>query len=137
VNDPQRQDSYRRWRLSGTTQSDRCTGWNWGAFVERWTAKGGVVPVQVRPKLLPDVEDLDVRADRALRRARTFVREAACAVGGHDYLLQAAVNRIFLRCVDCGHETPGWRVDVRVVARTARSDHATGRRVPSTTGTEP
>ena len=73
------------------------------------------------PKLLPDAEDLDLRLTRALAAVRAFVRKAACAVGGHDYRLHASANRICLRCADCEHETPGWRLDARVARRTAMS----------------
>jgi hypothetical protein len=73
---------------------------------------------QVLPKLLPDVHDVDVRVWRAVGAVRALVRETACAIGGHDYLLHAAGNRICLRCADCGHETPGWRIDT--TARSAR-----------------
>jgi hypothetical protein len=77
--------------------------------------------VHVLPHRPPDAEHLDVRLGRGVRAARAFVREAVCAVAGHDYLVQAARHRLFLRCVDCGHETPGWRIDVRVTG-TVRSD---------------
>jgi hypothetical protein len=48
----------------------------------------------------------------ARRHASAVVREAACALSGHDYLQHAEHGRMFLRCTDCGHETPGWSVDV-------------------------
>jgi hypothetical protein len=40
------------------------------------------------------------------------VREAACAFCGHDHMVQATGNRLYLCCANCGHETPGWRVEV-------------------------
>ena len=64
------------------------------------------------PKVFSDTQDFDVRLSHALGVVRTFVREAACAVcGGHAYLLHASDDRIYLRCHDCGHETPGWQID--------------------------
>jgi hypothetical protein len=43
-----------------------------------------------------------------------------CGLHGHDTLLQFQEDRMFLRCVSCGHETPGW--DVSELTRgTARS----------------
>jgi hypothetical protein len=36
------------------------------------------------------------------------VRQMWCGLHGHDALLQFEQDRIFLRCVSCGHETPGW-----------------------------
>lgn len=46
------------------------------------------------------------------RAAAVLVREAACAVRGHDYLQHAQAGRIFLRCADCGHETHGWSLHI-------------------------
>jgi hypothetical protein len=39
------------------------------------------------------------------------VRQALCSLRGHDEFLQFEKNRVFLRCVSCGSETPGWSVD--------------------------
>lgn len=36
------------------------------------------------------------------------VRQMWCGLHGHDALLQFEQDRIFLRCVSCGHATPGW-----------------------------
>lgn len=37
------------------------------------------------------------------------LRQWLCALcGGHDRLTHWDNNRITLRCVNCGHETPGW-----------------------------
>lgn len=36
------------------------------------------------------------------------VRQMWCGLHGHDALLQFEQERMFLRCVSCGHETPGW-----------------------------
>jgi hypothetical protein len=30
---------------------------------------------------------------------------------GHDESLQFQKNRLFLRCISCGYETPGWSLD--------------------------
>lgn len=38
------------------------------------------------------------------------VRQLWCGLHGHDSLLQFEQDRIFLRCVSCGHETPGWNL---------------------------
>jgi hypothetical protein len=42
------------------------------------------------------------------------VRQVLCGLHGHDSLLQFQQDRMFLRCVSCGHETPGWEVSERV-----------------------
>ena len=33
-----------------------------------------------------------------------------CGLHGHDTLMQFEQDRIFLRCVSCGHETHGWEL---------------------------
>jgi len=38
------------------------------------------------------------------------LRHLMCGLHGHDTLLQFEQGRMFLRCVSCGHETPGWEV---------------------------
>jgi hypothetical protein len=38
------------------------------------------------------------------------VRQMLCGLHGHDSLLQFERDRMFLRCVSCGHETPGWEL---------------------------
>jgi hypothetical protein len=97
-----------------------------GTTFIRWFSelgsKGGIVFAHPLPAFLPDAQDLNVRLTRAVGAVRTFVREAACSVRGHDHLLHASDHRIYLRCADCGRETPGWRIDAKVAPRT------TGRR---------
>jgi hypothetical protein len=36
------------------------------------------------------------------------VRQMFCGMHGHDNLLHFERDRMFLRCVSCGHESPGW-----------------------------
>lgn len=38
------------------------------------------------------------------------VRQLWCGLHGHDSLLQFEQDRMYLRCVSCGHETPGWNL---------------------------
>jgi hypothetical protein len=38
------------------------------------------------------------------------VKQMWCGLHGHDALLQFEQDRMFLRCVSCGHETPGWNL---------------------------
>jgi hypothetical protein len=52
------------------------------------------------------------------RRAEGFggrmlgrVRQAFCGLHGHDTLLQFEEDRMFLKCVSCGHESPGWALN--------------------------
>lgn len=54
----------------------------------------------------------ELDAGGALRSAIVSVRRAACGLGGHEYCMRSGNNRIFLQCMTCGHETPGWQIDV-------------------------
>jgi hypothetical protein len=54
------------------------------------------------------------------------LRQMMCGLHGHDALVQFEQDRMFLRCVSCGHETHGWelndlrpKVRVREVPRAA------------------
>ena len=38
------------------------------------------------------------------------VKQMWCGLHGHDALLQFEQDRMYLRCVSCGHETPGWNL---------------------------
>ncbi len=38
------------------------------------------------------------------------MRQLWCGIHGHDALLQFEQERMFLRCVSCGHESPGWEL---------------------------
>ena len=38
------------------------------------------------------------------------VRQMFCGMHGHDSLLTFEHDRMFLRCVSCGHESPGWEL---------------------------
>jgi hypothetical protein len=50
------------------------------------------------------------------------VRELFCGVRGHDNLLQFQRNRMFLRCLSCGHQTPGWELNETPPTRISRRD---------------
>jgi hypothetical protein len=39
------------------------------------------------------------------------VRETFCGLHGHDSLLQFKRDRMFLKCVSCGYESPGWELN--------------------------
>jgi hypothetical protein len=34
-----------------------------------------------------------------------------CALRGHEDYLHFEKNRVYLQCVACGHESPGWTVE--------------------------
>jgi hypothetical protein len=46
-------------------------------------------------------------------RLLTWLRQAYCALHGHDRLLHFEKDRMSLRCVSCGHESPGWEFNDR------------------------
>ena len=50
------------------------------------------------------------------------VRQMFCGLHGHDNLLQFEQDRMFLRCVSCGHETPGWTMNEAPPIVTARAE---------------
>jgi len=53
------------------------------------------------------------------------VRQAMCGLHGHDRLVHFERDRMFLRCVSCGHETPGWELrGTRPVGRTRTEERA-------------
>ena len=44
-------------------------------------------------------------------RVLNQVRQTFCGMHGHDSLVQFERERMFLKCVSCGYETPGWALD--------------------------
>ena len=48
------------------------------------------------------------------------VRQSYCALHGHDNLLLMEPERLFLKCVTCEHESPGWEL-VRAKLRASRA----------------
>jgi hypothetical protein len=45
-----------------------------------------------------------------------------CGLRGHDTLLNFEDERMSLRCVSCGHETPGWELNEAPPTVTVRGD---------------
>jgi hypothetical protein len=45
-------------------------------------------------------------------KMRDRLRYAICAIQGHDSLRQFERQRVFLKCTSCGHESPGWDLDL-------------------------
>ena len=39
------------------------------------------------------------------------VREIFCGIHGHEHLLQFQPDRMYLRCLSCGHESSGWELN--------------------------
>ena len=53
------------------------------------------------------------------------LRQMMCGLHGHDSLVQFEQDRMFLRCVSCGHETHGWELNETRPRATAREAHRT------------
>ena len=60
-----------------------------------------------KSRLAPRLHRLRGLGERVLDR----IREAFCGLHGHDSLLQFQQDRMFLKCVSCGHESPGWSLN--------------------------
>ena len=45
------------------------------------------------------------------RRVLVGLRQMFCGFSGHDNLMHFEEERMSLRCVSCGHETPGWELN--------------------------
>jgi hypothetical protein len=61
---------------------------------------------------LPDhVVALPQAPPRSLpERFFAYLGQLACRLRGHDMLPQFNSNRLYLKCMSCGHETPGWQL---------------------------
>jgi hypothetical protein len=67
----------------------------------------------VLPKLGLHYAPLELEMRRTAGRIRVRAHQLMCAATGHDYFIRTRKGRIFLRCDDCAHETPGWQIDVK------------------------
>jgi hypothetical protein len=75
----------------------------------------------------PVASDGEIRTTAGEAEAEGFgvmdrVRQMFCGLHGHDNLLQFEQDRMFLKCVSCGRETPGWSLDEAPPTVTARGD---------------
>ncbi len=41
-------------------------------------------------------------------RILTWVKQRYCSLHGHDNLMHFEKHRVYLQCVSCGRQTPGW-----------------------------
>jgi len=51
------------------------------------------------------------------------LRQLFCGLHGHDTMLHFDKDRMSLRCVSCGHETPGWELNEVRPTVTVRGDN--------------
>ena len=55
-------------------------------------------------------------------RMLDWLRQTFCSLHGHDTMLHFQQERMSLRCVSCGHETPGWSLNEVPPTVTIRGD---------------
>jgi hypothetical protein len=71
-------------------------------------------------RLITAEETAPARASNT--RMMDLLRQMFCALHGHDSLLHFEQERMSLRCVSCGHETPGWELNETPPTVTVRGD---------------
>src|SRR5438477_9913040 len=59
------------------------------------------------------------------------VRQIFCGMHGHDTMLHFEQDRMFLKCVSCGHESPGWELNEAPPTIRARADQRPQALVPA------
>jgi hypothetical protein len=64
----------------------------------------------------------DTNDDGLGGRMWDWLRQTMCGLHGHDTLLQFEHDRMYLRCVSCGHETHGWELDAERPAVRLRAE---------------
>jgi hypothetical protein len=94
-------------------------------FPRLFVSAGESTPRAEQTRQAPQAPQADGFGERVLDR----VREAFCGLHGHDSMLQFEQERMFLKCVSCGHESPGWELNEPAPTVVARVDH----RLPSAT----
>lgn len=75
-------------------------------------------PVASQESLTSATTETHTDGPRVLDR----VRQIFCGLHGHDTLLHFEQDRMSLRCVSCGHETPGWELNEPKPTVTIRGD---------------
>jgi hypothetical protein len=59
-----------------------------------------------------------------MRRIVGRVRQAVCALRGHEMVLRREPGRLSLQCLACGAQTRGWIIDVKAFYRRRRPQRA-------------
>jgi hypothetical protein len=62
-------------------------------------------------------------SDGFFGRVLAWLRQMFCGLHGHDTMLHFEQERMSLRCVSCGHETPGWELNEAPPTVTIRGDN--------------
>ena len=59
-----------------------------------------------------------------------LLKRLICAWRGHEDYLHFEKNRVYLACVACGHESPGWTIDLHRPVLRFQSRRATTSAAP-------
>ena len=59
--------------------------------------------------------------EELVSRIGTRLARTICGLRGHSDMLHLTSDRVSLRCVLCGHETPGWDIGSRQPSLTGRA----------------
>lgn len=74
-------------------------------------------------RALPLPEHIAGSEDQHLAsRFSSWLQETVCGLSGHDMLTHFEKNRLSLRCIACGHESPGWELTGRPPRQVAQGD---------------
>jgi hypothetical protein len=75
------------------------------------------------PAALQNTADVSASAASTWARITRWIQSTWCVInGGHYKVLHTEPERMALRCVACGHTSPGWAVGSPRLARTMPSD---------------
>jgi hypothetical protein len=69
-----------------------------------------------------DITDDAAEASGLGERVLDRLRQTLCGLHGHDAFLQFEQERMFLKCVSCGHETHGWTLNEAPPTVSVRGD---------------
>ncbi len=50
------------------------------------------------------------QAETVGARILTWMKQRYCSLRGHDNLMHFEKHRVYLQCVSCGRQTPGWTI---------------------------
>jgi hypothetical protein len=75
-------------------------------------------PVAARREIDRETNETGGLGERVL----DHLRQALCSLHGHDTFLQFEQERMFLKCISCGHETPGWELNETPPTVSVRGD---------------
>lgn len=82
----------------------------------------GIAQEVAGPGQIEQGMSLQLRVGQILRHTADVLW---CTMRGHELYVTRERRRIFQRCLICGHETAGWRIERPSEAGCARGQHTT------------